>query len=103
MCELLYLYGEIDWRVRPLVTVIRKWAKSQEITSDVPGQWITNFSLSLLVIFYLQQESILPSLKVLKSYASKTIKISVHAVELFFFQPIFQVFKLFFSSVFFFL
>ncbi|XP_072747868.1 poly(A) RNA polymerase, mitochondrial isoform X2 [Anoplolepis gracilipes] len=70
MSELLYLYGEIDWRVRPLVTVIRKWAKSQEITSDVPGQWITNFSLSLLVLFYLQQKDILPSLKLLKTYAT---------------------------------
>ncbi|XP_070161116.1 poly(A) RNA polymerase, mitochondrial [Polyergus mexicanus] len=71
MSELLNLYGEIDWRVRPLVTAIRKWAKSQEITSDVPGQWITNFSLSLLVLFYLQQKDILPSLKALRSYATR--------------------------------
>ncbi|XP_050445404.1 poly(A) RNA polymerase, mitochondrial isoform X2 [Cataglyphis hispanica] len=71
MSELLNLYGEIDWRVRPLVTVIRKWAKSQKITSDVPGQWITNFSLSLLVLFYLQQQHILPSLKTLKLYATR--------------------------------
>lgn len=70
MSELLSLYGEVDWRVRPLVTVIRKWAKSQEITSDIPGHWITNFSLSLLVLFYLQQKHILPSLKTLKSYAT---------------------------------
>ncbi|KAL6443993.1 hypothetical protein ACFW04_001747 [Cataglyphis niger] len=71
MSELLNLYGEIDWRVRPLVTVIRKWAKSQKITSDVPGQWITNFSLSLMVLFYLQQQHILPSLKTLKLYATR--------------------------------
>lgn len=71
MSELLNLYGEIDWRVRPLVTAIRKWAKSQTITCDSPGRWITNFSLSLLVLFYLQQEHILPSLKTLKLYASK--------------------------------
>lgn len=71
MSELLNLYGEIDWRVRPLVITIRKWAKIEEITSEVPGQWITNFSLSLLVLFYLQHKNILPSLKELKSYASK--------------------------------
>ncbi|XP_029175880.1 poly(A) RNA polymerase, mitochondrial isoform X2 [Nylanderia fulva] len=71
MSELLNLYGEIDWRVRPLVTAIRKWAKSHEITCDVPGQWITNFSLSLLVLFYLQQKNILPSLKALKTYATR--------------------------------
>lgn len=71
MTELLNLYGEIDWRVRPLVIAIRMWAKSQEITSDTSGQWITNFPLTLLVLFYLQQKKILPSLKTLKMYASK--------------------------------
>ncbi|KAL0107739.1 hypothetical protein PUN28_014788 [Cardiocondyla obscurior] len=72
MTELLYLYGEIDWRVRPLVIAIRVWAKSQELTSNVPGQWITNFPLTLLVLFYLQQKKILPSLKTLKLYASRS-------------------------------
>jgi len=71
MSELLNFYGEIDCRVRPLVMVIRKWAKSQQITSDSPGPWITNFPLSLLVLFYLQQKNILPSLTTLRSSASK--------------------------------
>nr|XP_012233915.1 PREDICTED: poly(A) RNA polymerase, mitochondrial isoform X1 [Linepithema humile] len=70
MSELLNFYGEIDYRVRPLVIVIRKWAKNQEITSDSPGPWITNFSLSLLVLFYLQQKNILPSLTTLISCAT---------------------------------
>ncbi|EFN77484.1 Poly(A) RNA polymerase, mitochondrial [Harpegnathos saltator] len=71
MSELLHLYGEIDWRVRPLVSVIRNWAKVQEITCDSPGPWITNFSLSLLVLFYFQQKNILPSLRMLKTYATR--------------------------------
>ncbi|KAL6262470.1 hypothetical protein P5V15_007555 [Pogonomyrmex californicus] len=71
MSELLNLYGEMDWRVRPLVTAIRVWAKRQEITADVPGQWITNFPLTLLVLFYLQQKEILPSLKILKLHAAR--------------------------------
>ncbi|XP_028046509.1 poly(A) RNA polymerase, mitochondrial isoform X2 [Monomorium pharaonis] len=71
MTELLNLYGEIDWRVRPLVIAIRVWAKSQKITSDAPGPWITNFPLTLLVLFYLQQKKILPSLKMLKSCATR--------------------------------
>lgn len=71
MSELLNFYGEIDCRVRPLVMVVRKWAKNQEITSYSPGPWITNFSLSLLVLFYLQQKNILPSLSTLISCASK--------------------------------
>ncbi|XP_011862095.1 PREDICTED: poly(A) RNA polymerase, mitochondrial [Vollenhovia emeryi] len=72
MTELLNLYGEIDWRVRPLVIAIRVWAKCQNITSDAPGQWITNFPLTLLVLFYLQQKKILPSLKTLKMHATRT-------------------------------
>ncbi|XP_011061541.1 PREDICTED: poly(A) RNA polymerase, mitochondrial isoform X2 [Acromyrmex echinatior] len=70
MTELLNLYGEMDWRIRPLVITIRAWAKNQELTSDVPGQWITNFPLTLLVLFFLQQKKILPSLKILKLYST---------------------------------
>lgn len=72
MTELLNLYGEMDWRIRPLVIAIRAWAKSQKLTFDVPGQWITNFPLTLLVLFFLQQKNILPSLKILKFYSSKS-------------------------------
>ncbi|XP_018302048.1 poly(A) RNA polymerase, mitochondrial isoform X2 [Mycetomoellerius zeteki] len=71
MTELLNLYGEMDWRIRPLVIVIRVWAKNQELTSDIPGHWITNFPLTLLVLFFLQQKKILPSLKILKLYSSR--------------------------------
>lgn len=71
MSELLNLFGEIDWRVRPLALMIRKWAQTQEITNDSPGPWITNYSLSLMVLFYLQQKNILPSLRLLRTYASK--------------------------------
>ncbi|KYN09461.1 Poly(A) RNA polymerase, mitochondrial [Trachymyrmex cornetzi] len=71
MTELLNLYGEMDWRIRPLVIAIRAWAKSQELTSDVPGQWITNFPITLLVLFFLQQKKILPSLKILKFYSTR--------------------------------
>ncbi|XP_022186361.2 poly(A) RNA polymerase, mitochondrial [Nilaparvata lugens] len=51
MSELLYIYGSFDWRVRPLVFTVRFWAKSLNLTSSSPGPWITNFSLTLLVLF----------------------------------------------------
>lgn len=71
MSELLYMYGEIDWRVRPLIFTIRKWAQCLKLTTkNIPGPWITNFSLSLMVLFFLQQKKILPPLNLLKSYAS---------------------------------
>lgn len=71
MSELLCLYGEIDPRVRPLVFTIRQWATKVGLTNRFPGRWITNFSLTLLVLFYLQQREILPSLKHLKSLAGQ--------------------------------
>lgn len=71
MSELLYTYGELDWRVKPLICTIRKWARNTNITKNISGQWITNFSLTLLILFYLQIKNILPSLKVIKYHISK--------------------------------
>uniref|UniRef100_A0A1B6CKY0 PAP-associated domain-containing protein n=1 Tax=Clastoptera arizonana TaxID=38151 RepID=A0A1B6CKY0_9HEMI len=62
MSELLYTFGNIDWRIRPLMFTIKKWAAEVKLTNPNPGRYITNFSISLLVIFYLQQIKILPSL-----------------------------------------
>jgi poly(A) RNA polymerase len=64
MSELLYLYGEVDSRFRPLIFTVRQWAKEALLTSDHPGQQITNFSLTLLVIYFLQTRAppILPTL-----------------------------------------
>ncbi|KAK2579399.1 hypothetical protein KPH14_003261 [Odynerus spinipes] len=69
MTELLYLYGEIDDRVRPLVFTIRKWAHDNKLTNLNPGKTITNFSLTLLVIFYLQRQQILPVINNMKGFA----------------------------------
>lgn len=66
MSDFLYLMGSIDSRVRPLVFTIRKWASEVGITNSTPGRWITNFSLTLLVLAFLQKPSnskpLLPSL-----------------------------------------
>ncbi|CAG0887597.1 unnamed protein product [Cyprideis torosa] len=69
MTELLWLLGEMDPRVRPLVFCIRKWAREVKVTSPVPGRWISNFQLTLLVIHYLQvvRPVILPSLRTLEA------------------------------------
>lgn len=71
MSELLYGYGEMDSRVKPLICTIRKWARNMDITKEISGHWITNFSLTLLIIFYLQIKNILPSLNIIKYYISK--------------------------------
>ena len=72
--ELLYIYGALDSRVRAMVFSIRCWARAHSLTSSIPGSWITNFSLTMMVIFFLQRRSppILPTLDYLKTLAGKT-------------------------------
>lgn len=69
--ELLYLYGELDPRVRHLVFTVRCWARTHGITSSIPGAWISNFSLTVMVLFFLQRRSppIIPTLDHLKDLA----------------------------------
>lgn len=72
MSELLYIFGEIDERVRPLIFFLRRWAEKWYITRVIrPGPWISNFMLSCLVLFFLQQlkQPILPSVNELKRQA----------------------------------
>ena len=52
--EMLYIYAHLDPRVCPLVFMVRYWAKLNGITNNNPGYWITNYPLTLLVIFFLQ-------------------------------------------------
>lgn len=74
MSELLYTFGCIDWRVRLLVFTVKHWAAAVNLTNSSPGRWITNFSLTLLVIFYLQQVKILPSIDMLQRMARSVDK-----------------------------
>ncbi|XP_038654167.1 poly(A) RNA polymerase, mitochondrial [Scyliorhinus canicula] len=69
--ELLYIYSNIDPRVRALVFGVRCWARAQGITSNIPGSWITNFSLTMMVLFLLQKRNppIIPTLDQLRDLA----------------------------------
>lgn len=64
MSELFYFFGEIDHRVRPLVFCIRYWAKHARVIQSYPAQSLSNFGLTCLIIFFLQQlkRPILPSI-----------------------------------------
>ena len=72
MSSLLYLWGNLDERVRPLVFVIRKWAKENDLVKSArPTSFFTNFPLTLMVIFFLQTKTILPPFNKLRDLASK--------------------------------
>ncbi|XP_044264015.1 poly(A) RNA polymerase, mitochondrial [Tribolium madens] len=73
MSDFLYIMGSLDPRIRPLIFTIRKWASEVGLTNSSPGRWITNFSLTLLVLAFLQKpinsKPILPSLNTLVKLA----------------------------------
>lgn len=73
MSEILYMFGESDKRVRPLTFCIRRWANTCGLTNPSPGRWISNFSLTCLVIFFLQQtkQPVLPTINTLIKSASE--------------------------------
>ncbi|XP_043913486.1 poly(A) RNA polymerase, mitochondrial isoform X2 [Protopterus annectens] len=77
--ELLYIYGNLDPRVRPLVFSIRCWAHIHGITSRIPGAWITNFSLTMMVLFFLQKRNppIIPTLDQMKNIAGAEDKCTI--------------------------
>ncbi|XP_035173536.1 poly(A) RNA polymerase, mitochondrial isoform X2 [Oxyura jamaicensis] len=74
--ELLYIYGTLDSRVRALVFSLRCWARVHGLTNSIPGTWITNFSLTMMVMFFLQKRSppIIPTLDQLKELADEKDK-----------------------------
>ena len=62
--ELLHYYSTADERVRPLVYTVRHWAKAVR----PKGVKLSNYALTLMVVYYLQNRSpaILPSVDQLR-------------------------------------
>ncbi|XP_073946465.1 LOW QUALITY PROTEIN: mitochondrial poly(A) polymerase [Choristoneura fumiferana] len=76
MSELLHLVGGLDGRGgggAALVFAVRRWAAAAALTAAAPGRWITNFPLTLLVLFFLQQgpQPLLPTVRYLVQKAEK--------------------------------
>lgn len=73
------MFGQIDGRVMPLVFSIRRWAQAVGVTNPSPGRWISNFSLTCLVIFYLQQmaKPILPAINEFVRQARRPLDVSI--------------------------
>lgn len=64
--ELIKYLIHLDERVFDLVMIVKHWAKVHKLTRD---RILSNFAMTLLVIFYLQQRDILPSIATLQSDA----------------------------------
>lgn len=62
--HLLKCYTDMDWRVKPLVLGIKRWAKYHEI-NDASQQTISSYTLTLMTIFFLQncQPPVVPVLQ----------------------------------------
>ena len=72
MSCLLHLWGHMDWRVRPLVASVRRWAKSVGLVKEMrPTPLFTNFTITMLVVCYLQHIQMLPSYSVLSDNATE--------------------------------
>ena len=71
MSELLYLFGELDPRVRPLVCAVQNWARRQGLMETArPTTFFTSFTLTLLAVFFLQLECrMLPPIRTLRQLA----------------------------------
>jgi hypothetical protein len=57
-------YLQLDWRVRPMMMIIKSWAKSRDINDAKEGT-LSSYALTLLVINFLQcglLQPVLPSL-----------------------------------------
>lgn len=77
MSELLYLLGSLDPLTRPLVFTVKQWAWAVGLTNPTPGRWVTNFTLTLLTLFYLQVVKRLPPVELLRIAAGYIIIIII--------------------------
>ena len=65
--ELINFYANFDERVRPLIYTIRHWGKVRQLSGG-GGPRLTNYALSLLVVYFLQTRDpcVLPTVEKLR-------------------------------------
>lgn len=63
--QLLKAYSELDERVRPLVLLVKVWAKGKRVCGAGEGN-LSSYSWTIMVIYFMQLVGILPSLQLLQ-------------------------------------
>lgn len=74
--HLLFMYSQLDWRLRPLALVVKLWAQHHNI-NDAKNMTISSYSLVLMVIHFLQygvSPPVLPCLHAM--YPDKFVRMS---------------------------
>lgn len=71
MSALLYSLGALDPAGPALAVSVRRWAAAVQLTQPHPGRWITNFPLTLMVLFFLMTQKILPTFRCLLECAGR--------------------------------
>ncbi|XP_071826798.1 speckle targeted PIP5K1A-regulated poly(A) polymerase-like isoform X6 [Apostichopus japonicus] len=68
--ELIHFYSTLDPVVRPLILLIRRWAKLNHVAENSgPGPRLTNYALTWMVILFLQTKGIIPTIEELREAA----------------------------------
>ena len=80
--KLIQTFINYNPSIRPLMVLIRYWASFYELSgaANRPKK-ITNFALSMLLIFYLQIHSILPSVESLQENLKEEDSFIIHSVQ----------------------
>merc|ERR1719442_400563 len=62
--ELLRSYSMLDDRVRPLVLLVKAWAKRMQVCGANEGN-LSSYAWTIMVVYFLQLAGVLPSLQAL--------------------------------------
>lgn len=73
--HLLHCYARLDWRVRPLVVMVKLWAQANNI-NDAKNMTVSSYSWALMVIHFLQCETFFYNIEF-----CTTSKIDVYYIE----------------------
>lgn len=54
MAKLVFTLGELNAHFRPLVLALKQFCRAQSLTSERPAPLFSNFMLTMMLVFYLQ-------------------------------------------------